>query len=1360
MAANKLVLIGLLMVMLMASSGCINSTGINSPGDAVKPITIGASDRCGHVADFSSSGPTSDGRTKPTLVAHGVDIISCRAWETEMGDPVDEYYTRASGTSMSTPYAAGAAALLLQANPDLTPAGVKAALTTTAVKLDNTAGLEYEEFYQGTGEIDVYQAYLAANNDSLAGIVPDRWIAGAWTYTGLEYGADRPTKKIYAVTPGGEDFARFVFFTNGGLSGVTISTNGTAGDWITIQPLPGSISANEQKIFDSTLTVPDGVDSGVYTGNITINGNGKSLLSVPITVNIARLVEINNGTGAFNGSLGDNEWKYFYFDIPKSTERIEVSLKDYIDDADLFLFAPTHECIDHDQHNQTDTEIVENPSAGRWMAIVYGKDITSITPFGATVKICKITSTPSGWNPGILKPNETVSQSFSVTNDGIELSNTCLNAIVINISEAHRFNNSVMRYGNVSEYFDVPAGLDRFEVTVRWNNSDSELGLELYDPDGLRAGQSSGHAGVERVCAIRPMPGRWEVGIYGHHVPTYLEPQAFEGVVDFYRHEPCNWISFDNDVIGTLPCNTQANFTATLTVPGSIEPGEHTGAIEISSDQEAFSIPLSFVVHTPVFSGIADHGNDTDGDGLYNYLAVNVNLNATIEQGEYHVKARLEDGAGNYLWANNSIEMADTNQMVQLYFEGTSIWKNRINGTYKIYLYLYSRRGDLLDRGSHTTSYYNYTEFQPLPAVFTDVYTDYGVDTDGDGLYNYLVVDVGVDVTDAGRYKISGRLCECGAMSDLDYVNYDSNTAYLNTGNQTVQLRFHGMALMQNRYDGGYDLRDLCLYNATNPYWSSVPVETPTPITSMAQVSEGPEESMEMENITVLYEEVDHRDIAYTTAYYNYTDFQMPPAEFTGNFYDYGVDTDNDTLYNYLVIDAEINVTKAGVYRLDGDLRYYDGERGRWNCIGIDWNRTYLDAGIQSITIRFGGIPIYRTRYDGSFRTWLNLYETEEYYMVDEMDCSTNDYNYTDFQRPPSGFSNFYADYGEDGDDPDNLYDYLVVNIGVDVTAAGRYEVSGSLYESNSYNSIVYDRNVTYLSKGSQTVQLRFEGTKMRQNEYNGTYDLKYLYLYNSSTGTRLDYINNAYTTSYYNYTDFQTIPDCFNYTKEYVTYGWDAIDTPDQKWTGCDECSYNYVLPWNFTFFCETHSSIQISTNGLITFPPDTSSHQYQDLENTVAIAPFWGDLSQACGEGTNISVQDKGDRVVVVWYTGTCGGGCLDKDLFEAILYENGEIRFNYNYLNNIPHSVGAGMGNGIVYYINTWNDGISVVYSPTNVAETLPGDLNHDGILTPADAAIALQLAASGGWDPAADVNHDSRITSLDALMILQAAAETQI
>jgi parallel beta-helix repeat protein len=57
---------------------------------------------------------------------------------------------------------------------------------------------------------------------------------------------------------------------------------------------------------------------------------------------------------------------------------------------------------------------------------------------------------------------------------------------------------------------------------------------------------------------------------------------------------------------------------------------------------------------------------------------------------------------------------------------------------------------------------------------------------------------------------------------------------------------------------------------------------------------------------------------------------------------------------------------------------------------------------------------------------------------------------------------------------------------------------------------------------------------------------------------------------------------------------------------------------------------------------------------------------------------------------------------------------------------------------------------------------GDLNDDGFITPADAAIALVIAAGGSalCDPAtfaaADVSGDNRVTSLDALMILQAAA----
>jgi len=58
--------------------------------------------------------------------------------------------------------------------------------------------------------------------------------------------------------------------------------------------------------------------------------------------------------------------------------------------------------------------------------------------------------------------------------------------------------------------------------------------------------------------------------------------------------------------------------------------------------------------------------------------------------------------------------------------------------------------------------------------------------------------------------------------------------------------------------------------------------------------------------------------------------------------------------------------------------------------------------------------------------------------------------------------------------------------------------------------------------------------------------------------------------------------------------------------------------------------------------------------------------------------------------------------------------------------------------------------------NITLFRPGDVNGDGKLTSADAAIALQMAVRGECSERADVNGDYHVTSLDALMILQAAA----
>jgi subtilisin family serine protease len=126
---------------------------VGSPGCARWVITIGAVDDADNVTNFSSRGPTADGRIKPDIVFPGDGIVAAQANGTQLGAVVEPGYVRLSGTSMATPHAAGSVALLLQAKPDLTPNQVKWALLTTALELEENPNA------QGSGRGDVFAAY-------------------------------------------------------------------------------------------------------------------------------------------------------------------------------------------------------------------------------------------------------------------------------------------------------------------------------------------------------------------------------------------------------------------------------------------------------------------------------------------------------------------------------------------------------------------------------------------------------------------------------------------------------------------------------------------------------------------------------------------------------------------------------------------------------------------------------------------------------------------------------------------------------------------------------------------------------------------------------------------------------------------------------------------------------------------------------------------------------------------------------------------------------------------------------------------------------------------------------------------------
>jgi len=159
-AVNDAIAAGLVPLIAAGNSGPGVQT-IGTPAITKDAITVGAYDdhnTATHdddtMAFFSSRGPTTRDRlVKPDIAAPGVNMVSHLAPKSELQDAnvtkLPPYYVLLSGTSMATPAAAGCAALVLQANPNLTPAQVKDVLVSTAEVMNDSPGI-----LSGAGLVD------------------------------------------------------------------------------------------------------------------------------------------------------------------------------------------------------------------------------------------------------------------------------------------------------------------------------------------------------------------------------------------------------------------------------------------------------------------------------------------------------------------------------------------------------------------------------------------------------------------------------------------------------------------------------------------------------------------------------------------------------------------------------------------------------------------------------------------------------------------------------------------------------------------------------------------------------------------------------------------------------------------------------------------------------------------------------------------------------------------------------------------------------------------------------------------------------------------------------------------------------
>ncbi|UCG69053.1 MAG: hypothetical protein JSV09_14910, partial [Thermoplasmata archaeon] len=226
-----------------------------------------------------------------------------------------------------------------------------------------------------------------------------------------------------------------------------------------------------------------------------------------------------------------------------------------------------------------------------------------------------------------------------------------------------------------------------------------------------------------------------------------------------------------------------------------------------------------------------------------------------------------------YLYENDGITIIDSDDDGGGGLASRIIW----NSTGYLASYCYVRVIELGGDGGPGYDY-DFRIYEGTGAEFSPPHMDYGLDTDGDPYFNYLILEVMVSVIVAGDYRIGGDLYNSTGY----WIESIWNNTFLSVGIHLVELRFSGWDIYENYDNGTYNITLRIRDNG----WNQLDTDT------------------------------------HMTRFYWYDEFQPPPATFTGNFWDYGLNTDVDIYYNYLVIEVEVDVLVAGNYYVEVDLHH------------------------------------------------------------------------------------------------------------------------------------------------------------------------------------------------------------------------------------------------------------------------------------------------------------------------------------------------------------------------------------------------------------------------------------------------------
>jgi predicted outer membrane repeat protein len=452
---------------------------------------------------------------------------------------------------------------------------------------------------------------------------------------------------------------------------------------------------------------------------------------------------------------------------------------------------------------------------------------------------------------------------------------------------------------------------------------------------------------------------------------------------------------------------------------------------------------------TNIAGNFEEHVLDENENGYFDYLIVGLDIN--ISNGSYYyIEANLTDGDEKEITvSSNLLKLSVGISRVEIPLDGIQINHHAVNGPYKISFVLYDQEGNRIDsvKNALITAPYLYTQFEGQQGILKRTFSDVGVDSNGDRIFEALKIDVGIVTNAEGNFTVEGFLFD----QENNSIASASASAHLLMGNSTVPLSFNGTEIAYSKRSGPYLLRYLKLIAGNDS-------------------------------------EIDFKLDAYSTDYYETSDFLIQDARLKGEYTDLGTDEDGDGLFDYLQIDAGVNITTESDFILTGTL--YNSTS---KAIDLATNQVHLAPGEHIMSLKFDGRAIFRNGANETFSLQdIFVYKANDMTIqdFDMKSYTTANYSFLLFESginkapkrpmnisgPSSGFTNESYKFRTSATDPDGDQVKYTFDWGDGATSQTNLVDSGTV------------ANATHIWNSSGIYQIRTKATdsKGASSEWSG----------------------------------------------------------------------------------------------------------------------------------------------------------------------------------------------------------------------------------------------------------------------------------